>query len=58
MNTHRTTLIGFPCDLEFHYIPEEKPSPSGPGAGSKLKEAEKLGVPVINEDQWLEMVGG
>jgi DNA ligase (NAD+) len=28
---------------------------AGPGAGSKLAEAEKLGVRVVDEDQWLEM---
>jgi DNA polymerase-3 subunit epsilon len=30
---------------------------AGPGAGSKLAEAEKLGVKVIGEDEWLRMVG-
>ncbi len=30
---------------------------AGPGAGSKLKDAEKHGVKVVNEDEWLEMVG-
>jgi DNA ligase (NAD+) len=29
---------------------------AGPGAGSKLNEAKKLGVPVLTEDEWLEMV--
>jgi DNA ligase (NAD+) len=29
---------------------------AGPGAGSKLAEAKKLGVPVLTEDEWLEMV--
>ncbi len=31
---------------------------AGPGAGSKLAEANKLGVRVLTEDQWLELVGG
>jgi len=31
---------------------------AGPGAGSKLAEATKLGVQVITEDEWLAMVGG
>jgi DNA polymerase-3 subunit epsilon len=31
---------------------------AGPGAGSKLKEAEKHGVKVISEDEWLKLVGG
>ncbi len=30
---------------------------AGPGAGSKLTEAEKLGVKVIDEDAWLKMIG-
>jgi DNA ligase (NAD+) len=31
---------------------------AGPGAGSKLKDAEKNGVKVIDEDAWLKLVGG
>lgn len=31
---------------------------AGPGAGSKLAEAEKLGVKVLTEDEWLALVGG
>src|SRR6059058_2266226 len=30
---------------------------AGPGAGSKLKEAQKHGVRVISEDEWLKLVG-
>ena len=30
---------------------------AGPGAGSKLGEAEKLGVKVIDEDTWLKLIG-
>ena len=30
---------------------------AGPGAGSKLGEAEKFGVKVIDEDAWLKLVG-
>ena len=31
---------------------------AGPGAGSKLNEAKKLGVQVLSEDEWLKLVGG
>ncbi len=31
---------------------------AGPGAGSKLKDAEKHGVKVLSEDQWLTLIGG
>jgi DNA ligase (NAD+) len=31
---------------------------AGPGAGSKLKQAEELGIKVIDEDGWLTLVGG
>lgn len=31
---------------------------AGPGAGSKLKDAQKHGVKVISEDEWLAMIGG
>jgi DNA ligase (NAD+) len=30
---------------------------AGPGAGSKLAEAQKFGVAVIDEDAWLKMIG-
>jgi DNA ligase (NAD+) len=29
---------------------------AGPGAGSKLKEAQSLGVKVIDEDAWLKLI--
>ncbi len=31
---------------------------AGPGAGSKLKDAEKHGVQVLTEDQWLALIDG
>ncbi len=31
---------------------------AGPGAGSKLAEAKKLGVQVLTEDEWLKLVSG
>jgi len=31
---------------------------AGPGAGSKLAEAEKHGVRVLTEDEWLALIGG
>jgi DNA ligase (NAD+) len=30
---------------------------AGPGAGSKAKDAERLGVEVIDEDAWLRLIG-
>ena len=29
---------------------------AGPGAGSKLNEAKKLGVQVLSEDEWLKLI--
>ena len=31
---------------------------AGPGAGSKLTEAKKLGVKVLSEDEWLKLIAG
>ncbi len=31
---------------------------AGPGAGSKLKTAEELGVKVLTEQEWLQLIGG
>ncbi len=31
---------------------------AGPGAGSKAKDAERLGIRVIDEDAWLALIGG
>jgi DNA ligase (NAD+) len=31
---------------------------AGPGAGAKLAKAEALGVEVISEQAWLDLVGG
>jgi DNA ligase (NAD+) len=31
---------------------------AGPGAGSKLKEANNLGVAVLTEDDWFKLIGG
>ncbi|WP_284163114.1 NAD-dependent DNA ligase LigA [Frigidibacter sp. SD6-1] len=31
---------------------------AGPGAGSKAKEAERLGIETIDEDAWLRLIGG
>ena len=31
---------------------------AGPGAGSKIAEAQKHGVQVLTEDEWLKLVGG
>jgi DNA ligase (NAD+) len=30
---------------------------AGPGAGSKLAEAQKHGVAVLTEDEWLKLIG-
>nr|WP_276310665.1 BRCT domain-containing protein [Caulobacter flavus] len=30
---------------------------AGPGAGAKLRSAREMGVQVLNEDEWLALVG-
>jgi DNA ligase (NAD+) len=30
---------------------------AGPGAGSKLKDATKLGVTILTEDEWFALIG-
>jgi DNA ligase (NAD+) len=30
---------------------------AGPGAGSKAKEAARLGVQTLDEDAWLQLIG-
>jgi len=44
------------CSRISTWSPPRSPA-AGPGAGSKLKEAEKHGVTVIDEDAWIALVG-
>ena len=43
---------------EDYVAPAQNLVVAGPGAGSKAKEAERLGVELIDEDAWLRLIGG
>jgi DNA ligase (NAD+) len=36
---------------------QDRSGDCGPGAGSKAKDAERLGVTIIDEDAWLRLIG-
>lgn len=46
---------GFPTGGRFT---EATPVLAGPGAGSKLRDAAKHGVEVIDEGGWFDLIGG
>ena len=46
------------CKYPWQTLQKSAADYTGPGAGSKLKEAGKHGVTVLDEEGWLALIGG
>ena len=54
MSTYKTTLLGFQCEVEYTYVPEESPTFDPPNPGwPECIDINKVHIKI--EDKWVEV---